>query len=339
MWKTLLVLSLHLSYTAIAQEIHREDYTIASDPGVRIFVREIRARKHSRKPPILLLHGGGPGAIASFDLSVPGGSLAEDLAKAGMDVFIMDARGWESSTRPDYDTTRRWVIAGSAAEVSHDIDAVVEFITEKTRKKRVTLFGWASGGHWMGYYACMYPDKIAALIMLNSLYNVKAPWAYTRVFRNPLDTTQFNYASTPVLRRASAAMLIENWNSVIPSADKSSWRDPAVAEAYQHTAISFNADSVLEVPGGYRAEGFYTAQGKGLWQAKDIRVPVLVVRGAYDTWSRPEDMAALENKLVNTPKKQFVTLPEGTHYVMLERPEKGRARLVEEIKAFNQKRK
>lgn len=339
MWKTLLVLPILFAEVASGQTIKREDFVIASDPGVRIFVREVSGRKRSKRPPILLLHGGGGGGIASFDLPVAGGSLAEDLVKEGQHVFIMDARGWETSTRPDYDTLKRWMIAASSIEVSHDIDAVVDFIREKTKAKQVTLFGWATGGQWMGYYACIYPNRVAALIMLNSLYNEKAPWDFTEPWRSPLDTSQFNYASTPILRRADKNQLLESWNKTIPVADKSQWRDPAVAELYAKTAVGFYEDSILSVPGGYRAEAFYTAQGRGQWHAKEIRVPILYIRGAHDNWSRPQDPLALQLRLQNAPKKQFVTLPDGSHNVLLDRPEKGRAQLIREIVAFNVKRK
>ncbi|MBO9154428.1 alpha/beta fold hydrolase [Chitinophaga sp. GCM10012297] len=339
MWKTLLVLPIFVTEIANAQTIHREDFRIASDPGVQIFVREIKTRKRSKRPPILLLHGGGGGGIASFDLPIAGGSLAEDLAKEGQHVFIMDARGWETSTRPDYDTLKRWMIAASSIEVSHDIDAVVDFIRERTKAKQVALFGWATGGQWMGYYACIYPNRVSSLMMLNSLYNEKAPWAYTIPFRSPLDTSQFDYASTPVLRRAGKQQLLDNWDKSIPVEDKSLWRDPAIAELYAKTAVGFYEDSILSVPGGYRAEAFYTAQGRGQWHAKEIRVPVLYIRGAHDNWSRPQDLLALQLRLENAPKKLFITLPDGSHNVQLDRPEKGRARLIQEIVAFNVKRK
>lgn len=332
MWKTLIALPFLFTQTATAQTVSRHDQMIASDPGVRIFVREVKARKRSRKPPILLVHGGGPGGVASFDLPVPGGSLAEDLAKEGMDVFIMDARGWEKSTRPDYDTTRRWIIPGSSKEISHDIDAVVDYMIEQTGKKQVTLFGWSTGGHWIGYYACMYPDKIAALIMLNSLYNVKAPWSYDAAFRSWMDTTQFDYTFISSMRRATKQSLLQSW-------EKDSFYDPAIAKTYAETAVGFYPDSLLEVPGGYRVESFYTAQGKGLWHARDIRVPILAIRGARDTWSRPEDIKALEEQLVNAPKKKIVILPQGTHHVFLDRPDEGRDQLISEIVAFNVKRK
>ncbi len=334
MWKTFLLLPiLFFSRPAAAQKsVTRQDAMIASDPGVRIFVREVKARKRSRKPPILLVHGGGPGGLASFDLPVPGGSLAQDLAQEGMDVYIMDARGWEKSTRPDYDTTRRWIIAGSSREVSHDIDAVVDYIIERSGKKQVCLFGWSTGAQWIGYYACMYPDKISSLILLNSLYGVNAPWMYTNMYRSWMDTTQFDYTTISSMRRATKASLLASWK-------KDSFYDPTIAKAYAETAVGFYPDSLLEVPGGYRVEAFYTAQGKGLWHARDIRVPILCIRAERDTWSRPEDMKALEEHLVNAPKKKFVVLPEATHHVFLSRPEEGRAQLISEIVAFNVKRK
>ncbi|WP_341839756.1 alpha/beta hydrolase [Chitinophaga caseinilytica] len=339
MWRTLLVITLLLPSLAFGQTVHREDFMIDSDPGVKIFVREITVKKRSRKPPILMLHGGGSGAVASFDLPIAGGSLAEDLAREGQHVFIMDARGWESSTRPDYDTLRRWTITGSSAEVSHDINAVVDFIRERLGVKQVTLFGWATGGQWMGYYSCIYPNRVSSLIMLNSLYNEKAPWDFTDYFRSPLDTSQFNYASTPVLRRATRAQLLDSWDRSIPDSNKALWRDPALAELYGKTAVGFYEDSILAVPGGYRAEAFYTAQGRGQWHAKDIHIPVLYIRGKYDNWSRQQDLLALQLRLVNSPRKQFVTLPEGTHHVFLDRPEKGRAQLIQEITSFNVRRK
>lgn len=309
-----------------------------SDPGVKIFIREVSTRKRSRKPPILLIHGGGSGAVNSFDLPVPGGSFAGDLAMAGFDVYIMNVRGWELSTRPDYDTTQRFRIAGSALEAAHDIDAAVDFVREHSGRSQVTLFGWASGGHWAGYYTCMYPEKVSGLMLLNTLYNVRAPWSFTEQFRNPLDTSQFNYAAMPVLRRSHVSEVLAAWDASIPAADKSAYRDTAVAGAFVRSFVRFYADSVLSVPGGYRAEAFYTAHGRGLWHAKDIKVPVLAMRGQFDTWSRAEDLQALEERLVAAPVKRFVTFPLGGHYVFLERGDKGRDALIAEIKGFNQMR-
>jgi pimeloyl-ACP methyl ester carboxylesterase len=46
----------------------------------------------------------------------------------------------------------------------------VDAIRQRRRVERVALFGWATGGQWAGYYASLYPEKVSALILLNSLY-------------------------------------------------------------------------------------------------------------------------------------------------------------------------
>src|SRR4029453_5475113 len=71
------------------------------DPGIRIYVREVRRTAPPTKGvPLLLLHGARVPGVASFDLPVAGGSLAATLAAAGHVTFIMDARGYGRSTRP-----------------------------------------------------------------------------------------------------------------------------------------------------------------------------------------------------------------------------------------------
>lgn len=85
----------------IAQDITRKDFSVESEPGISLFVREVRGptSRGDGEPPILLLHGARVPGVASFDLQVPNGSLAADLAKAGYPVYIMDARGYGYSTR------------------------------------------------------------------------------------------------------------------------------------------------------------------------------------------------------------------------------------------------
>jgi len=57
--------------------------------------------------------------------------------------------------------------------------------------------------------------------------------------------------------------------------------------------------------------------------AKDIRVPVFVVRGDLDFWSRAGDSSSLAGELVNSPKVETLTIKGGTHYLFLDRPEHG----------------
>ena len=111
-------------------------------------------------------------AVREFDLPVPGGSLAEDLAKAGFVAYVMDARGYGGSTRPKAmdqppDGNRP---LSRAYEVVRDITAVVREVQHRNSTNQVALFGWATGALWCGMYTSQYPETVSHLILLNGLY-------------------------------------------------------------------------------------------------------------------------------------------------------------------------
>ena len=155
-------------------EIQRNDFFVDSDPGVHLFVREVvtaSGRAGAIGQPILLLHGARVPGLASFDLPVPGGSFAQDLGTRGLDVYVMDVRGYGRSTRPPQMEEPPDAHAPSVRsnEAARDISAVVDAICTRRDAKRVAIFRWATGGQWAGYYASAHADKVGALILLNSL--------------------------------------------------------------------------------------------------------------------------------------------------------------------------
>jgi pimeloyl-ACP methyl ester carboxylesterase len=79
----------------------------------------------------------------------------------------------------------------------------------------------------------------------------------------------------------------------------------------------------MRIPGAFRKEHFEMALGKKFWDARDLRVRTLYVRGTRDHWSRPEDADALKRDLVNAPAF-FQSIADGTHFLFLDRPEHGR---------------
>lgn len=58
------------------------------------------------------------------------------------------------------------------------------------------------------------------------------------------------------------------------------------------------------------------------------------MRGELDFWSRPEDLQALKAELTYAPEVETVTIPDGTHYLFNDRPERGRDRFIQEILSF-----
>lgn len=329
---TIVIISGKAQQNSSVAGISHKDHFVQGSDGVRLFVREFESPHRAVSDyPLLMVHGGGPGALASFDIDLTNGSFAKDLVRAGFKVFIMDIRGWEHSTLPDYDTTDPALVAGNVEEAASDIGHVVEFIKSNEKVNKVSYFGWATGGHWGGFYAANNPENLAYFISLNSLYGVHAPWELRQFFAKDTDSTRYNRQGH--FRSSGKEGLVRKWHETIPLENKDEWRDPRVMEGYRETAMSFGGDTtVMTVPGGYREESFYMSLGKKYWDAKDIRVPSLIIRTELDFWSRPEDLQAIEKDL-SAPGSQFLTIP-GTHYVFLDRATKGKSELVKAITEF-----
>lgn len=329
-----------------AAEPVRTDSFVESDPGVRIFLREIREPGATETgPPVLLLHGARVPGPASFDLPVPGGSFAADLATAGHVVYVMDARGYGASTRPAElslpPTASPPVVRGN--DVVRDVEAVVNEIRERRRVGQVALLGWATGGHWLGYYTTLHPEKVSHLVLLNSLYggsDEHASVGHGSFLEDPAHPGRFDAARIGAYRFSTAASLFPAWNGSIPLEDKSLWRDPAVASAYAEAALASDPTSGERNPESFRAptgaleDSFLQATGHRLWDASFITGRVLVIASENDFWSRPADREALQRDLSAAREVRVVVIPGGTHFVHLDRPEHGRKRLLDEVIAF-----
>ncbi|OKH33796.1 hypothetical protein NIES2101_39625 [Calothrix sp. HK-06] len=329
--------------SSFTPQIQREDSFAQSEPGIQIFVRKVQLNSNLKngRVPILLIHGGGPGGVTSFDINVPGYSVATDLASAGHTVYLMNVRGWEQSTRPVVLSQPQEKNSPSVTseQAVRDIGAVVNWIRERESGRKVALIGWATGGHWAGMYTSRNNDKVSHIVMLNSLYGVNAPWELGKTFENPNQPGKFN-SQAGGYRLVTPEGLLGKWNQTIPVKDKSQWRPEEVAIAYQQEALKSDPTSYtrqpssLKIPNAYQLESYNLARGQKYWNATDITAPTLVIRGERDFWSRPADLEALKNELVNSSKVKTVTIPDGTHYLFLDRPEKGRSRFLQEVLSF-----
>ena len=123
------------------------------------------------------MHGARVPGIASFDLPVAGGSLAADLADKGFCAYVIDMRGYGLSTRPPEmkQPPQNHPPLVRSEEGVRDVDAAIDLIRKRTGESRISLFGWAAGGQWAGYYATLHSDKLSHLILLNAFYGADAP--------------------------------------------------------------------------------------------------------------------------------------------------------------------
>jgi len=317
-------------------------FEVPSAPGVTVAVTEVG--QHHGKRPLLLIHGARVSAKASFDLRVPGGSLAGDLAARGFDVYMLDVRGYGASTRPAemaLAPTAGAALVRSNAAVE-DIDAAVDFVRRRSGGANVALLGWATGGQWAGHYATLHSPKLSAVIMLNSLYRGTSSHPLIgrgTAMEDKQHAGAYSSAACGNYRLTDAASTLGPWDRTLGE-EKDSARDPAVAKAYVEAALDSDSTSGQREPRSFRApcgameDSFYLASGRQLWDASLITAPVMAIAGEKDFWSRPEDMQNLQADLVHSPAVRMVRIPGATHFLHLERPARGRAQLIDEVDSF-----
>jgi pimeloyl-ACP methyl ester carboxylesterase len=327
---------------AAAPTVQRAELTTRTTDGVRIAIREVRpARPQPGVDPVILLHGARVPGIPSFDISVPGGSLAEDLAVlTGARVYIPDARGYGRSDRPPAmsrppEESRP---LSRSYEVVRDVDAVVRTVLARTGAKQVTLLGWATGGLWAGHYTSLWPERVGHLVLLNALYGGSAVHPMFGPGSSLADTAHPDRLSPSLggYARADADSILRPWDRSVGE-DPAARRDPAIAEAYVKEALASDPQSArtkppsLRSPLGALEDSFFQASGRRIYDAGSITGVVLLVRGSADFWSRPEDVQAFAHDAVHARSVRVVEIPGASHFVHLERPDAGRTQLLETL--------
>lgn len=74
--------------------------------------------------------------------------------------------------------------------------------------------------------------------------------------------------------------------------------------------------------------------GRQFYDGSSILASVLIVRSENDFWSRPQDAETLAGHLNSAKQVSILTIPQATHFVHLDRTERGRAALIDAILAF-----
>lgn len=324
----------------------RRDYTIESRDGTTIAVRTVQPPDGASKDgtPILLLHGTRPDGISEYDLPVEGGSIAAELAGAGHSSIIPDMRGYGRSPRPacmERPPEESQPFA-RCIEVTRDIDAAVDELRKVTGAERVALMGWGVGATAVLMHAAMEPEKISHVVLLNPLYG--GGGSHPRYRDHPLEDpdhpSRFNAAHYGGYSFNDPDMLMKKWASSIPVEDKDSWRDPEVAEAFAQALLDGDSTSRDRTPPSYRSpngmleDSYFMGRGMPLLHASQVYSRVLIIRPKLDYFSRPEDIDALRGDLVNAPEVRSWEPEKVTHFVFMDRPERGRADAIAQLLNF-----
>ncbi|MBX9738592.1 MAG: alpha/beta hydrolase [Beijerinckiaceae bacterium] len=324
----------------------RRDFKVSTVDGVNIAIREVRpaAPPASARTPIVLLHGTRIPGASEYDLPVPNGSFAADLARRGHVCFIPDARGYGGSDRPEAmsrppEESRP---LARSIEITRDVDAAVDALRAATGAERVALMGWGVGATILVMYASLWPEKVSHIILYNAIYGggTEFPRYRNATLEDPDRPGRFNVARYGGYAYNKLDMLLHKWDESIPIDDKDAWRDPAVAKAFEQALIDGDPTSrtrdpvTFRSPNGMLEDSFYIGRGQKLVHACQVQCRVLIIRPELDYFSRPEDVAALKEDLVNAEEVQVWEPANTTHYLILDRPERGRTAALDTVSGF-----
>lgn len=303
------------------------------DPGVSIHVRNKRLagdHGHIDLPVVIFVHGATyPGSVAFDHAMFGGGSWLDYMAVHGFDAYLFDVRGYGLSSRPAEfgESGRRGLPYARTPDAVADLEAVVEFVRERTRAPKVNLIGWSWGTAIAGGFTSNHSDLVRHLVMVSPLW----------IIRNSPVTAMSRWMAS-----ALPTPLRQNGDFL------GAYRSISKSEARQRWVRGLEPDVAEQLMPGVEFEAWWRAlsniQGDGDATGESVKAPNGVMADLIDIWSaggttyNPESIAAptlllLGELDVDTPAymaheifsrlkgasyKRLEVLARGTHSMALE---------------------
>jgi len=240
-------------------------------------------------PVLFLVHGSSNSGLSSFDLTVPGPgeySTMNVFAGLGFDVWTMDHENYGRSSR----TSGNSDIASGV----EDLIAATELVIRETGQKRLHFMGESSGALRAAAFAMVRPERVGRLVLNAFTYTGRnSPTLAKRA-------EQLDYFRTHNRRLRDRAMIRS-----IFTRDHPGTSDPAVAEALADAELAFGD----QVPTGTYLD---MTANLPVVDPREIRGPVMIVRGEHDGIASEEDLLDFFRQLPS-PDRQFVVLPGAAH--------------------------
>jgi pimeloyl-ACP methyl ester carboxylesterase len=261
--------------------------------------------------PVLYVHGATFPSALSVAYRFHGRSWMDDLAARGLDVWAFDFAGYGSSDRPRaMNSDKTGPPIGRAPEAARQLARVVNYIIATTRHARVSLIAHSWGSMPAGLFAGQCPEQVERLCLFGPLAERDTPglpppesagaWRLVSVAEQLARFVEDVPAQhSPVLIEPE----LEIWGPAYLASDP---------EAQQRTPHA------VKIPAGPAADVLAAWSGKLAWKPEDLKCPVLIVRGEWDSVSTDADADWLLAR-ISAPVRQDIKIPGGTHLLHLER--------------------
>lgn len=315
-----------------------EDFMIpGGNAGIELFVRNKRLKDLDGFAPgntLLFVHGATYPAELCFDLRVEEFSWMEYIASFGCDVYCVNVRGYGKSTKPpemSVEAAKNKPIVDTEVAV-RDFEAAAKWIMKRRGIRSLNVMGWSWGTVIAGTYTARHPRSVNSLVL------------HAPVWIRKTASLVNNGNKLGAWRAVTAKDAIKRWNTGLPRGVRTApkaWQDLWAQAIFASDPVGAAAKPpFLRAPNGVVQDiRKYWLRGRAKYKAADIRVPTLIVMGAWDA-DTPTYMAqALYPELVNASPKRMVIIGECTHMAMLEKPRMTLFREVQLFLAENESRK
>jgi pimeloyl-ACP methyl ester carboxylesterase len=291
-----------------------QHYWIAApQKGLKLFLRHLApANGRSHPHPVLYVHGATFPSALSIAHRFDGFSWRDALGEAGFDVWGFDFLGFGASDR--YPEMNAPADANQplccTQDASEQLEAAVRFILAQHGVPRLSLITHSWGSMPAGRLAARLPDLVDRLVLFGPITqrpprrDEKPP--AVPAWRVVTLTDQWERfvedvpaSEPPVLDRAHFA----DWGERYLDSDR---------EARQRKPPS------VKIPSGPYADILVAWHGELTYDPAAIRLPVAIIRGAWDGLVTDNDARWLFDAFTTAPEKRDIKISRGTHLMHLE---------------------
>jgi pimeloyl-ACP methyl ester carboxylesterase len=293
--------------------------------GLSFFLRFLPSTAQApRRRAVLYAHGARLASAVTVAHRFGGLSWRDDLASDGWDVWALDYVGYGGSDR--YAAMIEAPEANPplcrAEEASRQIERAAEFIAEHSKIAKLSIIAHSWGTNAAALMAIRRPELVDRLVMFA-----------------PVTHRPGTAGEKPFVPAWQYITVDEWWKTITadvpagekPVLDKEHFRVWGQAYLACDTESGDRLPPSVKTPWGALTDVSEMWSGGKLFDPADVKIPTMIVRGEWDSYSTDADAKWLFDALKQAPVKRDVKIARGTHLLLFE---ENRFDLYEETRTF-----